>query len=83
MKGGDIGYSDIKLIAKSLYGDYEVDDGMKRVLRNSKYRMLNKHSLTGPRFEEDIEVWYKALEEREYTVDKRETEGGYAVGVLV
>ena len=41
IRGGDIGYSDIKLTAKSVYGEYELDDEMRRVLRNSKYEALS------------------------------------------
>ena len=84
IQGGDIGYNDIKLIAKSVYGEYELDDEMRRVLKNSKYEMLSKHSLTGPKFEENIERWYTTLEGRGYTVDRREIEDGKsAMRILV
>ena len=74
---GDIGYNDIKLIAKSVCGEYELDDEMRRVLRNSK------HSLTGPKFEENIERRHTMLEGG-YTVDRREIEcGRSAVRILV
>ena len=84
VESGDIGYSDIKLIAKSVYGEYELDDEMRRVLKNSKYEVLDRHSLTGPKFEGNIEKWYEGLEGRGYTVDRRDIGGGGgAVRILV
>lgn len=76
IRDGDTGYHDIKSVAKNLYGKFELNDDMRRVLKNSKYTILNRNLLTGPKFEENIEMWYDELEAKNYKVAKAETSKG-------